>query len=196
MVGGVDMMGKMLIEQIQGQEIEKDSNLYEKIHQVKGENVRLVMELNIGYKTQEEVHRYLECITDSPIDPTTHVSLPFFTDFGKHITLGKRVFINQQVMFVDLGGITIEDDVLIGPMSRLITVNHIQKVEKRRGLIVKSILLKKNAWIGANVTILPGVTIGENSIVAADSTVTKDVEPNVVVAGSPAKIVKRLTIDE
>ena len=190
------MMGKLLIEQIQGKEIEKDSKIYEKIHHVKGENERLVMELNTGYKTQEEVHHYLECITGTPIDSTTHVSLPFFTDFGKHITLGKRVFINQQVMFVDLGGITIEDDVLIGPMTRLITVNHIQEFEKRRGLIVKPVLLKKNAWIGANVTILPGVTIGENSIVAADSTVTKDVEPNVVVAGSPAKIVKRLTIDE
>jgi len=77
MVGGVDMMGKMLIEQIQGQEIEKDSKLYEKIHHMKGENERLVMELNTGYKTQEEVHRYLECIIDSPIDSTTYVSLPF-----------------------------------------------------------------------------------------------------------------------
>lgn len=185
-----------LLTSIQGKEIDKGTELYEQIHRVKGENERLVMELNQSYKEQADVHKVLEKITRKKIPSTAHISLPFYTDFGCHITFGERVFINQNVMFVDLGGITLEDDVLIGPMSRLITVNHIQNVHRRRGLSVKPILVKQNAWIGANVTVLPGVTIGENSIVAADSTVTKDVEDNVIVAGTPARKVKRLINDE
>lgn len=186
-------MTKENLKQIQGKEIEKGSSLYNDIHKEKGENDRLVMELNSSYKTQSEIHEKLAEITGRKIDESTHISLPFYTDFGKHIRMGKRVFINQNVMFVDLGGITIEDDVLIGPMSRLITVNHIIDSDRRRGLIVNPIVIKQNAWIGANVTILPGVTIGRNSIIAADSTVTKDVQDNVIVAGTPAKVIKELS---
>lgn len=93
---------------------------------------------------------------------------------------------------MDLGGITIEDNVLIGPGARLVTVNHLVSPKKRRGLRVAPICVKKNAWIGANTTILSGVTIGENAIVAADATVTKDVPPNVIVAGSPAKQIRKI----
>lgn len=180
------------LEKIQGKEIEKDSSLYNDIHKEKGENDRLVMELNASYKTQSEIHEKLAEITGQQIDESTHISLPFYTDFGRHIYMGKRIFINQNVMFVDLGGITIEDDVLIGPMSRLITVNHIVDSNRRRGLVVNPIVIKQNAWIGANVTILPGVTVGKNSIIAADSTVTKDVQDNVIVAGTPARVIKEL----
>ena len=97
-------------------------------------------------------------------------------------------------MFTDLGGITIEDNVLFGPRVSLLTVNHIIDPIKRRGLTTKEITIKKNAWIGAGATILAGVTIGENSIVAANTTVTKDVPDNVIVAGTPAKIIKILSI--
>lgn len=181
------------LKQILGKEIEKDSSLFDEIHKEKGENDQLVMELNSSYKTQGEIHEKLSEITGQKVDQSSHISLPFYTDFGKHIRIGKRAFINQNVTFVDLGSITIEDDVLIGPMSRLITVNHITDAHRRRGIIAHPIVIKKNAWIGANVTILPGVTIGENSIVAADSTVTKDVTANVIVAGSPAKVIKELS---
>ena len=95
-------------------------------------------------------------------------------------------------MFVDLGGIVIEDHVLIGPMCRIITVNHFVEPKKRRGISVSSVKIEENAWLGANVTVLPGVIVGKNSIVAADSTVTKDVPENVIVAGTPAKIVKEI----
>jgi acetyltransferase-like isoleucine patch superfamily enzyme len=91
-----------------------------------------------------------------------------------------------------LGGITIEDDVLIGPKVSLITENHPLNPKERKGLIGKPILIKKNAWIGANATILPGVTIGENSVVAAGAVVTKSVPANVVVAGNPAVVTKQL----
>lgn len=181
-----------LQQRIVGKEIVKDSPLFEEIHLIKQNNERLIMLLNAQHYPNEKVLHYLEKITGQIIDSSVKISQPFYSDFGKHIKFGKEIFINQNVMFVDLGGITIEDQVLIGPGSRLITVNHLISPKKRRGIKVEPICIKKNAWLGANVTVLPGITIGENSIVAADSTVTKDVPDNVVVVGSPAKVVREI----
>ncbi|MGY3777494.1 DapH/DapD/GlmU-related protein [Isobaculum melis] len=184
-----------LQQKIVGKEILKDSSLFEEIHLVKQDNERLVMLLNAQYYPNEEVLQYLEKITGQTIDSSVKISQPFYSDFGRHITFGKDIFINQNVTFVDLGGISIEDQVLIGPGSRLITVNHLISPKNRRGIKVEPIWIKKNAWLGANVTVLPGITIGENSIVAADSTVTKDVPDNVVVVGSPAKVIRKIEED-
>lgn len=181
-----------LQQRLLDKEILPDSHLNRELHLVKLNNERLLVEINTHYHTNEEMLRYLETITGQKIDASTTVSQPFYSDFGRHIKLGKDVFINKNATFVDLGGITIEDHVLIGPSARLITVNHLLAPEKRRGLSVAPILIKKNAWIGANVTILPGITVGENSVIAADSTVTKDVPDNVIVAGSPAKEMRKV----
>lgn len=89
-------------------------------------------------------------------------------------------------MLVDLGGITIENDVLIGPVAYLISVNHKLDPQHRKELELKPVVIKQNAWIGAKATILPGVTVGKNAVV------TKDVPANTVVAGNPAKIIKKL----
>ncbi|WP_086313399.1 hypothetical protein A5821_000879 [Enterococcus sp. 7F3_DIV0205] len=184
-----------LLKKISRKEILKDSPLFKEIHLIKKDNERLIMMLNAQYCPNEEVIRYLEKITGQTIDSSVTVSQPFYSDFGKHITFGKNIFINQNVTFVDLGGITIEDQVLIGPGTRLVTVNHLISPKNRRGIKVEPICIKKNAWLGANVTVLPGITIGENSIVAADSTVTKDVPDNVIVVGSPAKVVRKIEED-
>ncbi|OJG52093.1 hypothetical protein RV06_GL001108 [Enterococcus haemoperoxidus] len=193
---GKKMSNISLQQKIVGKEILKDSTIFKEIHLVKQHNERLIMMMNAQYYSNEEILQYLEEITSQKIDPSVKISQPFYTDFGKHITFGKDIFINQNVTFVDLGGITIEDQVLIGPGSRLITVNHLISPKKRRGIKVEPIYIKKNAWLGANVTILPGITIGKNSIVAADSTVTKDVPDNVIVVGSPAKVVRKIEEDE
>lgn len=187
---------KDLLNRMIGKEIVKDSPLFEEIHEQKAENEKLVMELNTGYHSPSEVLTALEKITGQSIDSSVTVSLPFYTDFGKHIAFGKDIFLNQNVTFVDLGGIYLEDNVLIGPGSRLLTVNHIVDPVKRRGIKVDSIRIKENAWIGANVTILSGVTVGKNSIVAADATVTKDVPDNVIVAGTPARIIKEIIAEK
>ncbi|MGO3609329.1 MAG: DapH/DapD/GlmU-related protein [Enterococcus sp.] len=181
-----------LLAKIQGIEILPGSHIYDEIHVLKANNEQLVMEMNEKYHKPEEIRRYLQEITGRSIDDSVTVSQPFYTDFGKHISFGKDIFINQNVTFVDLGGIVIEDHVLIGPMCRIISVNHLVDPKKRRGLSVASVKIEENAWLGANVTILPGVTVGKNSIVAADSTVTKDVPENVIVAGSPAKVIKEI----
>lgn len=185
-----------LQKRIVGKEILAGSAIFKEIHILKDNNERLLAELNNGYHPKAEVRNYLAKITGQEIDESVDVNLPFYSDFGKHIQFGKNIFVNFNVTFVDLGGITIEDNVLIGPGARLLTVNHLTDPQKRRGLKVNSILVKKNAWIGANATIMPGITIGENSIVAADATVTKDVPDNVIVVGSPAVIKKEIEMQE
>jgi acetyltransferase-like isoleucine patch superfamily enzyme len=131
-------------------------------------------------------------ITNSEIDETTTIFTPFQINYGKHTQIGKNVFINFDCVFLDLGGITIEDNVLIAPKVSLLTEGHPTSIEERHSLIPKPIHIKKNAWIGANATILPGVTIGENSIVAAGAVVSKDVADNTIVGGVPAKFIKNI----
>lgn len=117
---------------------------------------------------------------------------PIYINSGKHISIGKNVFINFDCIFLALGGITIEDDVLIGPKVSLITESHPLNPRDRKGLIGKAIHIKKNAWIGANAVILPGVTIGENVVIAAGAVVSKDVPDNTIVGGIPAKFIKNV----
>jgi len=93
---------------------------------------------------------------------------------------------------LDFGGITIEDNVLIAPKVSLLTEGHPIEPENRHALIPKPIHIKKNAWIGAGATILQGVTIGENAVVASGAVVSKDVPDNTVVGGIPAKIIKTI----
>ena len=126
------------------------------------------------------------------IDDTAEIRTPFYTDFGKFIEVGKNVFVNNACTFMDRGGIILEDEVKIGPRVNLITENHDLDPTKRRTLISNRIVVKRNVWIGAAATILPGVTIGENAVVAAGAVVTRDVPPNTIVAGVPAKVIKQI----
>ena len=139
----------------------------------------------------EEIAQILGTILDKKVQDVT-VFTPLYINYGKHISIGKNVFINFDCTFLALGGITIEDDVLIGPKVSLVTENHPLDPKERKGLIAKPIIIKKNAWIGANATILPGVTIGENAVVAAGAVVSKDVPDNTIVGGIPAKFIKNV----
>lgn len=139
----------------------------------------------------QEIRFRLSQIIEQQIDESTTIFTPFKTNFGKHITIGKNVFINHGCSFLDLGGIYIEDDVLIGPNVSIITENHPVNATERKILDLKSVVIQRNAWIGANSIVLPGVIIGENSVVAAGSVVTKNVPANTVVAGVPAKVIKK-----
>ncbi len=140
----------------------------------------------------DEIKEKLGEIIGSPLDRSTTVFAPFYTNFGRSIKIGKHVFINHACSFLDMGGIILEDHVLIGPRVNLVTENHPLSPAERRGMLCQSILIKRNAWIGAGATILPGVTIGENSIVAAGAVVSKDVPDNTIVGGIPAKIIKNI----
>lgn len=140
----------------------------------------------------DETREILGQIIGVPVDESTTLFTPFYTNYGKNISLGKNVFINHACSFLDLGGITIEDDVMIGPRVSITSENHPTDIETRKSMVPSSVLIKKNVWIGASATILPGVTVGENSVVAAGALVNKDVPPNTVVAGVPAKVIKQL----
>ena len=139
----------------------------------------------------EEIAQILSIILDTKVQDVT-VFTPLYINYGKHISIGKNVFINFDCTFLALGGITIEDDVLIGPKVSLITESHPLDPKERKGLIAKPIIIKKNAWIGAKATILPGVTIGENEVVATGAVVSKDVPDNIIVGGIPAKFIKNV----
>ncbi len=152
---------------------------------------QLLVQMNNASNPQV-IRDLLGQITGSVIDESVTVFTPLHINYGKHTKIGKNVFINFDCVFLDLGGITIEDNVMIAPKVSLLTESHPINPEKRQSLIPKAIHIKKNAWIGANATILQGVTIGENAVVAAGSVVSKDVPDNVVVGGIPAKIIKEI----
>lgn len=151
--------------------------------------VKVYQDFNSSDSDVQEAYYHL---TGERLDASSGINLPFYTDYGSNISIGRNVFINTGVMFSDLGGITVEDGVLIGPFAKVVSVNHPLDQSERRSLQLQSVVLKKNAWIGAGATILPGVTVGENAVVAAGAVVSKDVPDNTLVAGVPAKIIKEL----
>ncbi|SDG85706.1 DapH/DapD/GlmU-related protein [Chitinophaga filiformis] len=172
-----------------GEPVSMEEPEYDTILSIVSSTIKLSPGLNNSTSTGEARKRLGEII-GAEIDESTTVFVPFFTNFGRFISLGKNVFINHACSFLDMGGITIEDDVLIGPKVNLITENHPLDPANRRTLVTKPIVIKRNAWLGAGVTILPGVTVGENAVVAAGAVVSRDVPDNTIVAGVPAKVVK------
>lgn len=174
-----------------GEWLRSDDPEYPKVWEVVARTIQLSAKLNTSVDT-DQIRDRLSEIIGHPLDASTIVFVPFHTNFGRFIHIGKRVFINHGCSFLDMGGITIEDDVLIGPKVNLITESHPMEPSDRKSLIPKPILIKQNAWIGAAATILPGVTVGENAIVAAGAVVSKDVPANAIVGGVPARLIKTI----
>ncbi|MET7258852.1 DapH/DapD/GlmU-related protein [Dyadobacter fermentans] len=173
-----------------GEVIRKDDPGYDQFWQIVARTIRLCTQMNAQVTDTDQVRERLSEITGTPIDESTTIFPPFYTNFGRFTTLGKNVFINHACSFLDMGGITIEDDVLIGPRVNITSENHPLDPSDRQALIPRPVHIKRNAWIGAGATILPGVTVGENAVVAAGAVVSRDVPANTVVAGIPAKVVK------
>ena len=176
-----------------GETIRGNSPLLAVMHDTSQEALRITGELNSGPKEPAEVRSLLSRLTGTSVDDSVTVFPPFHADFGRNITLGKRVFINSGCTFQDQGGITIGDDCLIGHNAVFATLNHDLAPSRRKDLLPAPITLGNNVWIGSNATILPGVTIGSNAVVAAASVVTKDVPENAIVVGSPATVVRLVT---
>ena len=158
--------------------------------------MRLCAEMNTGYHTEAEVRGYLSEITGTDVDDTVRVFPPLNINYGLTTRFGRDSFVNFGCTFLALGGITIEEGAFIGPHCVLATEYHPEEPAKRHSLLTKPITIGRNAWLGADVKVLAGVTIGENAIVAAGSVVTKDVPPDTVVAGSPARIIRPIRRDE
>ncbi len=137
-----------------------------------------------------KVHDAFDHLFNEPMDETTNITTPCQIDFANQVKLGKHVFINHSLTLMSAGGVTIDDGVQIGPQATIVTTNH--DFHDHNTLHCKPVHIKKNAWLGCRVTVMPGVTIGENAVVAGGALVTKDVPDNVVVAGVPAKVIKTI----
>ncbi|MDO7874253.1 sugar O-acetyltransferase [Hymenobacter sp. ASUV-10] len=179
--------------ELAGENISLDDPEYPQIYAIIRKAIRLTSELNaMRVDDNAQVNQLFSELINKPVDDTFFLIPPFYTDFGHNIQLGRNVFVNHACTFMDRGGITLEDNALIGPKVNLITTNHPLDPAERRSTYSRPIVIKRHAWLGANATVMPGVTIGENAVVAAGAVVTKDVPDNCIVAGVPARVVKKL----
>ena len=160
------------------------------------EAIRIGMELNTKYHTPEELREIMGRLIGKQVDRSFRMFPPFYTDFGKNITIGKDVFINSGCHFQDQGGIEIGDGALIGHNVVLATINHDLNPKENRKNHYAAIKIGAHVWIGSNATILPGVTIGDYAVVAAGAVVTRDVPAMTVVGGVPARVLKTIQEEE
>lgn len=186
-------LDELLEELNAGRTIPGDSPLHRVMHSTSQDALRITGELNGGYHEPARVRALLAQLTGKPVDETVTLFPPFNSDFGKNITLGKRIFINAGCKFQDQGGVTIGDGTLIGHNVVIATLNHDLAPSRRADMHPARVTIGRNVWIGSNAIILPGVTIGDDAVVAAASVVTKDVPEKSVVVGSPARVVRSLS---
>ena len=168
-----------------------DAELLAELNAVKD----LIYEYNLLKPSQDKERReLLKRLLGHVADDKLIINQPFYCDYGKHISVGKRFFANFNLTVLDEALVTIGDDCFMGPNVSIYTACHSTDPQERnsRQEWALPVTIGDNVWIGGSVTILPGVTIGSNVTVGAGSVVTKDVEPNTVVAGNPARIIKRL----
>lgn len=137
---------------------------------------------------------YLEELFGRKLDDV-RILTPFICDFGNRVIFGKNVFINHSAILSASGGIEFEDSVMAAPGLKIATINH-DMYDRHTTYTYGKVTVKKNAWLGLNVTICPGVTIGKYAVVAAGAVVTKDVPDYAVVGGVPAKVIKMLDPDQ
>jgi len=147
----------------------------------------------LTFNDADQVRALFGDLIGKAVDDSFLLIPPFYTTGGLEISVGRNVFVNQNCTFYDLGGLDIADDVMIGPNVSLITSGHPIEPSRRRAFVVaKPIAIERNVWIAAGATVIGGVTIGENSVVAAGSVVTRDVPPNTLVGGNPARVIRSI----
>lgn len=150
----------------------------------------VLFELNNSFPFSEKYNSLLKKLFINGLGEDCYIASPMYVIIGENIHIGNHVSINPFFKCMSAGNVYIDDYAQIALGVSIITNNH--DFYDRPVLTVKDVHIKRNAWIGAGAIILPGVTIGENSIVGAGSVVTHDVEANTIVAGNPAKVIKKL----
>ena len=173
-----------------GERVEVSSDAHSYKTKLSNEAMKIMAVLNNSYHTPEKIRELFSALIGREVDEGFGMFPPFYTDCGRNIHVGRNVFINSCCHFQDQGGIYIDDGALIGHNVVLATLNHGQLPENRHDLLPSPIYIGKNVWIGASAVVLPGVRIGDGAIVAAGAVVTKDVPPNTVVGGVPARQLK------
>ena len=175
-----------------GLPVENGSEAHLLMHQMAQDAIRITMEINNRYHTPEELRVLFSELWGIEIPEGFAMFPPFNTDCGKNTHIGERLFMNSGCKFQDQGGIFIGNDCLLGHNVTLCTINPNLSPERRGDMPFKPIHIEDKVWLGANATILQGVTIGEGAVVAAGAVVTKDVAPRTVVGGAPAKLIKSI----
>ncbi|MHA6522863.1 DapH/DapD/GlmU-related protein [Tessaracoccus sp. G1721] len=173
-----------------GATIASGSDYHAFMHGASQEALRITAELNSSYRPPDEVRSLLSRLTGRQIDESTTVFPPFYSEFGRNLVLGRRVFINMGCRFQDTGGIAIGDDTLIGHGCTLTTLNHEVDPDRRGDMTPAAVMIGRKVWLGAGVTVVPGVTIGDGAIVGAGAVVTRDVPADAIVAGVPARLIR------
>ena len=180
-----------IFEQLRsGADVDMATPEYAEAIQEMGRCSSICFKVNTTEPKPEMVRPLEEQLFDGGLDKTSYLMPPIQIDFGCQMKIGRGVFVNHSLTCMAAGGITIDDGVMIGPNVRIVTDNH--DFENRMVLRCKPVHIGRNAWIGVGAIILPGVTIGENAVVAAGAVVTKDVAPNTIVGGNPAKFIKSI----
>src|SRR5579871_5163100 len=147
----------------------------------------------LTFNDADQVRALFSELIGKKVDDSFLLIPPFYTAHGDEIRVGRNVFVNQNCTFYDLGGLDIGDEVLIGPNVNIITAGHpLEASQRRAATIGKPIVIERNVWIGAAATIIGGVTVGENAVVAAGSVVTRNVPANTMVGGNPARVIRSI----
>jgi len=175
-----------------GERISYDDPIFKEMDVYAAEAQKITAKINTGYHTQDELKALMSRLIGKEIPGRFMLFPPIYADFGKNITLGDGVFINSGCCFQDQGGIRIGDGCQIGHQVVFATIDHDLEPEHRHDVMASEIVLEQNVWVGSHATILRGVTIGHDSVIAAGAVVTKDVPPRTVVGGVPAKVIKKI----
>jgi maltose O-acetyltransferase len=156
--------------------------------------MREVDRLNLGAADDSQERRRILTTLLGSFGEDAEIRPPLYCDYGYQIRVGARTFINVGLVALDVAAIVIGDDVQIGPNVQLLTPTHPLDAERRRAKweAAKPITIEDNVWLGGGVIVLAGVTIGENTVVGAGAVVTKDLPPNVIAVGNPARVTRTL----
>jgi acetyltransferase-like isoleucine patch superfamily enzyme len=169
-------------------------DLYGRIQRAIGLTERLN---RIPFAERDAIREAWSELTGTAVDATFSLIPPVYSEHGLSIRVGRNVFINQGCTLNDIGGIEIGDDVMIGPRVSLITSGHpLDPSQRRKQIVAAPIVIQRNVWLGAGAMVLQGVTVGEDSVVAAGAVVTRDVPPGTLVAGVPAEVLGPTSADD
>lgn len=179
---------------LEGKEIAGGTKAHMMLVKYSNEAMKITAELNNKYHEPSDVNKLFSKLIGKKVPESFFMFPPFYTDFGRNITVGENVFINTGCSFQDRGGITIGDGAQIGMNVTIATLNHGFDLKTRNTTFAGPVVIGKNVWIGSSVTIVPGVTIGDNSVIAAGAVVVKDIPCNVVAGGCPAKVIRNIDV--
>lgn len=192
----VDMTTQEFNAQLQrDNHIAAGSPAHEFMHKAADEARKTTASINGAYHTDEELRALMSRLVGYRVDDGFRLFPPVYTDFGKNIKIGKDVFVNSGCCFQDQGGVTLGDGCLVGHNVVFATLDHDKRPGRRGDMTAAPIVVGKDVWIGEHATILKGVTIGDGAIVAAGAVVTRDVPPNTIAAGVPARVVKTIGLE-